>query len=822
MSARISWLDVKLGLRMTIKHPVLSLVGGLGIAVGIAVSVAFFSFTGTYIYPKLPLDEGDRVVALENRDIAINDEERRSVHDFFAWREQLRSVRDLTAFRTVQRNLITGDGAPEPVQVAEMTAAGFRLARVPALLGRHLTDDDERDGAPPVLVIGYHIWQNRFAADPNIIAREVRLGGVPHTVIGVMPEGFAFPESHRYWTAFRVRPSAYERREGPAIFIAGRLAPGVTMATAQGELSAIGRRASAAFPETHEQLRPMVMPYTHTLSGVHGITLWEVLSMNLMMGIVLAVVVLNVAVLVYARTAARHGEIATRHALGASRGRIVAQLFAEALVLSLAAAALGMGLARIGVELTDRIMALEMDYGTPFWIDYSVRPSTVLFAVALAVLTAVVTGVLPALQATRRNVQADLRQIGQGGARLGRTWTTLIVAQVAIAVIGLPAATNIGWSGMRGAFTQRIYPAEEFLRATVVPETPAAEAEGATGEPNVLFAVRLTELMGRLRARPDVAGLTFNSSTAGHSGPILVEGERPPIDSPGGHGVGAMGVYPGYDAVFGARVLRGRPLDLRDLGEASRVVMVSESFVRDVLGGGEAVGRRIRHVSQRELAGEDVPVEWNTIVGVVQDLVVNRVAPDVIGPVLYYPVRPSNIAAASLILRLRGTTPGDFSPVLRQIAADVDPSLRVAGIRSMADADQQLQLGARLAGLAVGLVLLIGLLLSAAGIYAMMSFTITQRRREIGIRSALGGQPRQVVLAVFSRAASQIGIGLGVGVAAAVGIEQLTDGGLVGGRGAVLLPAIAVIMAVVGLLAALGPARRGLRIEPTEALRAEG
>ena len=205
MSARMSWLDVKLGLRMMVKHPALTLVGGLGMAVGIGISVAFFSVTRTYLYPTLPLDEGERVVALENRDVAIDNEERRSLHDFITWREELRSVEDLTAFRTVQRNLITGVGPPEVVQVAELTASGFRLARVPALLGRHLTVDDEREGAAPVLVIGYHVWRNRFAGDPGVIGRDVRLGGVSHTVVGVAPEGFAFPESHAFWRALRER-----------------------------------------------------------------------------------------------------------------------------------------------------------------------------------------------------------------------------------------------------------------------------------------------------------------------------------------------------------------------------------------------------------------------------------------------------------------------------------------------------------------------------------------------------------------------------------------------------------------------------------------
>src|SRR5688572_10140777 len=321
MSARISWLDVKLGLRMLVKHPALTVVGGLGMAVAIAISVGFFSFMLAYGWPELPLEEGDRVVALENRDIAINNEDRRALHDFFTWREELRSVQDLAAFRTVERNLITGDGPPELVFVAEMSAAGFRVARVPPLLGRHLIEADERADATPVVVIGYDVWQNRFAADRGIIGRTLRLGGTVRTIVGVMPEGFAFPENHRIWTPPRVNPTAVAPRQGPEIFMFGRLAPGITMAQAQSELDGLGARAAAAFPETHAQLRPMVMPYTHSLTDIQGMTRWALAQMQLMTNLLLLVVALNVAVLIYARTATRHGEVAVSRAMGAGRTR---------------------------------------------------------------------------------------------------------------------------------------------------------------------------------------------------------------------------------------------------------------------------------------------------------------------------------------------------------------------------------------------------------------------------------------------------------------------------------------------------------------------
>lgn len=347
MSPRVSWLDVKLGVRMLVKHPALTIIGGFGLALGIAISLTFFSVMASLVYPTLPLSEGERIVALENRDAEVNDEERRALHDFFTWRGELESVEELAAFRTVPRNLVEGSGVPEAVHVAEMTSAGFRVARVPPLLGRYLLEEDERPGAPPVLVIGYDVWRSRFAGDPTILGRSVRLGATDHTVVGVMPEDFTFPVSHHYWAPLRARPDDFPRREGPAIHIFGRLAPGVTMEEAQAELDVIGRRAAAAYPETHAQLRPQVMPYTWSMNDIQGgVPLWNLAQLQLMVTLLLVVVALNVGVLVYARTATRHGEIAVRSALGASRRRIVGQLFMEALVLALASAAVGFVLAQ--------------------------------------------------------------------------------------------------------------------------------------------------------------------------------------------------------------------------------------------------------------------------------------------------------------------------------------------------------------------------------------------------------------------------------------------------------------------------------------------
>lgn len=246
---RVSSLDVKLGVRILLKYPGLSLVAGLGMAFAIGLGAGWFGFVHAMFDPTLPLHEGERVISIRNRDVRITptlddldfsetNPDRQSLHDFFMWRGELESVQDLAAFRSVSRNLVA-DGTAELVRVAQMTASGFEVARVAPVLGRPLVDNDEGAGAPPVVVIAYEEWQRRFEGDPDVLGRQLRLGNAVHTVVGVMPAGFRFPIQHRFWVPLRLNPLEYERGEAPSVNVFGRLVDGVTMDQAQAELTTI-------------------------------------------------------------------------------------------------------------------------------------------------------------------------------------------------------------------------------------------------------------------------------------------------------------------------------------------------------------------------------------------------------------------------------------------------------------------------------------------------------------------------------------------------------------------------------------------------------
>ena len=842
--------DVKLAARMLIRYPGLTCVSVLGIAVGIMISAGAFAILYTFVSPSLPFDEGERIVAIQNWDTGRNRAERRIVHDFIAWRGELQSVQDLGAFRQVTRNLLAPGRQPEAVRIAEMSAAGFRVPRVAPLLGRPLLDDDEQPDAPPALVIAAEVWRNRFSADPNIVGRVVHLGDTAHTIVGVMPDGFAFPVQDRLWIPFRAERLRSGPREGPSITVFGRLAPGATLAAAQAELGASAQRAALASPATHGKLRAKVTPYTFPFFDIDDpAARWIVHLFQFLITLLLVIVCVNVAILVYARTATRQAEIAVRTALGASRGRIIGQLFVEALALTVAAAAVGLALTSVALEQVNAAMT-QAYAAIPFWWVFELSPGLVAYVAVLALGAAAIVGVLPALKATSGRVATGLQQIsaGAGGMRLGKTWTVLIVLQVAIAVALLPAAIFHAWDSLRHGLADSGSTAKEFLTVQLVMDPPAATVVASESDEQEFarrFTARTEALARRLEAESAVATFTFSSTVPGGETTawIAVDGAEPPAaagegggwvasGSRAGHEVRFNRVAPGFFDAIDIPVLTGRGFtagdtdaaDPRVVGarrSAGAPVIVNESFARTVFGGASPLGRRIRYVGlSNDAEPGEIPLgPAYEIVGVVGDFPANPVDGDLSPAKLYHAVALGQVHGGILSLRIRGANPAAFAGRLRELAAAVDPQLQVRNVATLDAVLGQEQAMLRLvAAVLVGLTLSV-LVLSAAGIYALMSFTVAQRRKEIGIRTALGADPRRILGSIFSRALRQLAIGAVLGGTVAVLLELATDGGLMAGHGIVVLPIVGATVMIIGLLAVLGPARRGLRVHPTDALR---
>jgi putative ABC transport system permease protein len=848
----MNWLDFKLGGRMLVKYPGLTIVGGLAMTFAILVGIVIFQFAGLFLYPSLPLPNGDRIVALGLQDVAENEEEPRALFDFVSWKESLRTVDNLGASRDVTRTLITEDGDARPAFVAEMSSSGFTVADGQPLMGRVLTPEDEQPAAPAVAVIGHELWSTRFGSDPNVLGRTVQLGADHPTIVGVMREGFTFPVSHEMWVPLKIAGLEQAPRSGPAIAVFGTLAEGLTLETAQAELTTHGRRLAAEQKPTHERLEPRVVRYADMMAmGGNGEDLQFMLLIYFFIGMLVTLICGNVGLLLFARAASREGDLIVRTALGASRSRIVSQLFAEALVLGGLAAIVGLVVADLFLR-NWAMTFLEANYGNlPFWWDLSLSPATVVAALLLTVLAATVAGVMPALKITR-GMGDRLKQTtaGAGGLRFGGVWTVVIVAQVAVTVV-FPAV--VWFENVQLGRLQDYNPGfatEQFLAVSIESDAPVdnsgmidstidgnnATIDAATVERNARRAATLGELRSRVAAQPGVTGLTFVENLPGGEsverrielGYDAAEAASRGADAPAPiRSATVVEADTGYFDVVGAPLLAGRAFNAADAEPGARVAIVDQAFVDNVLHGRNPIGQQVRFVRPGNPAG---PTEWYSVVGLVGKLDVG--VPYRKGPFagFYLPGTPDRFDDVHMMIHVRGGDPMTVAPQVRQIAAAVDPSLRLVQIQRVNELNNGMLWVIRLWMSITVVMSSVALLLSLAGLYSVMSFVVARRTREIGVRVALGGSRPRILMAIFRRPLIQMGLGVLAGTSIIVAATawypytEMPGAGETGGftAAAVMMQAgYAALMFGVCMLACVVPTRRALNIEPTVALRTE-
>lgn len=831
-------LDLKLGGRMLVKYPGLTIVGGLAMAFAICVGTVIFQVLALILAPTLPLPAGERIVHIQNRDVATNDDEPRALYDFVVWRGALRSVTELGAWRDVSHNLIVAGGDARPVAAAEITASGFRVAGAAPLMGRVLTDSDAEAAAPAVAVIGYEVWRTRFGSDPNVLGRSVQVGDEHATVVGVMPEGFEFPVAHDVWTPLRAEMLSQAPRSGPPVTIFGVLAPGATIETAQAELTTVGRAIASEQRPTHEHLQPRVQPYANLFLGApRGEDLAILFSIYVFVLLLVVLVCSNVALLMFARAATRENELVMRSALGANRRRLVMQMFVEALVLGGVAALVGLVVADVALR-NWAVTFFEINVGRlPFWFDLRVSPGTVLYALGMTVLAAAIAGVMPALKVTRgMGLRMKQATAGAGGLQFGGVWTAVIVAQVAVTVAFPAIVYMVQWQ-LRHTQTFEVgFADEEYLAVQIqtdAPIGPSRNADAAGDAQRAAFGATLQELRRRVETQPEVAGAAFVDRLPGDWRPdrfvelsydrsvtaptaVAAAADSPPPSRI----VTIAAVEPSYFDALGAPIVAGRAFDAADTAPGVHVAIVDQGFVDLVLQGRNAIGQQVRFMDDGDMPPASAN-PWFEIVGVVQNLDLgspnrkNRAAG------FYMPAPPERFSEVYMLVHARGE-PMALAPRVREIAEAVDPTLRLSGFQR---ADEIRSGTMWLIVLRVSIVMtVVALLLSLAGIYAVMSFIVARRTREIGVRVALGATRASVVSAMFRRPLIQVGLGILAGAAliAAGGNLETEMPGLTGVftlTDLALLVAYAILMLGVCLLACLVPTRRALGVEPTVALR---
>jgi putative ABC transport system permease protein len=835
-----SWLDLKLGGRMLVKSPLLTITGCIAIATAIGVNAGFNEFTGDLFAGQARGEANGDVVRLSNFDTESGARDPRVLEDLGRWRAELQTVREIGAALSLDMGLVAPSGRPFPVNVAEMSASGFRIADMVPELGRPLLDSDDGPGAEPVMVLSHEAWLRYLGGNPEVVGSQLRLGETSYRVVGIAPTEFDFPAaSFEVWTNFRRNPEAYPPRAGPGVIAFGRLADGRTLEEAQREMEQLGQRAAADAPETHGQLRPTVTPFSE--SGLDSPQIrWALRIARTLLVMLLVVACANVATLVFARNAGRATEIAIRHALGAGRGRIVMQLFGEALVLALLSTAVGLAVADWGLRWGGEIFWEAQRIDPPVWWDPGISLSTALYSFALAFLGAGVVGILPALRATGKGAQDALRSASSGGVlAFGRLPTLVIVVQVAATVAFVPLVVAQTLRDVEDRFLAVSFPTEQYLSARLLvdsevqltsnAEDAAAGVEGRTVNiagiadsyplgPTLLARYRSMrdDVAERLRNEPGVRSVALTTRLPGILGQSIpaasLELDGQPPRGSGWYARTATVGLELFEAV-GDSMADGRGFTVADYGPDQRVAIVNQAFVEEILEGRSAVGRLVRAF---DADGDDAR-PWTEIVGVLPD--------DVAGPAsteaqIYYPLAGAGEYPVRLLVGVEGD-PSAFAPRLRAIVADAEPGLILDEVLTL-DALRRNELLQHLfqSGL-LGFIALVTALLATAGVYALMSFIVSQRTREIGIRTALGAEPRRVVRGVFLRTFVQLGLGVAVGLFLVGAMGQRSEAGLtrtlwLAGGG------VSAVLVTVGLIGCLIPVLRALRIPPTEALRADG
>lgn len=845
-------LDLTLGFRMLAKYPGLTMVAAFALSLAIGAGAGYLEFVNDLLHGRLPFEEADRIVGIQNWDLQSGKPEHRATADFVRWRGAWRSFEDLGASRSLDRNLITDDGRAEPVRAVEISAAAFRIARVPPLLGRPLVREDENTGAPSVAVIGHDVWISRFASDPAVVGRDIRLGNTAYSIVGVMPAGFGFPVYHSVWMPLRLNDHSSVPREGPALRIFGRLARGVTLEEAQTEVTTLALRTAAEFPDTHQHIRPVVKPYVQSLwSAVEDSEIQTKVfyAANLLFIGLLCVCGANIATLVFARTATRELEISIRTALGASRARIAVQLFAEALVLSSIAAAIGLLVTAYGLQWVKHTVTEAQGMRLWFWWDDSLSPITFGYAATLAIGAALIIGVIPALKATGRNIQERLKHstgASAAGLRFGRVWTGVIVTQAGLTVIFLAIAGTLTWGRYFSNAGDRevTFPVTQYIATQLNLDS---DSFGAASNPaqagdqfRKRFRVAYDAFAQRLAAEPGIAGVTYASRLPGMNHPEF-RIEVPGVSLEGGPDVGLQvrtaSVGLGFFETFQARIVAGRSFAAVDLAPGRHVAIVDQTFARRVFGGQNPIGRQFREAAnmlRTELIQSDPGADvsraapssrpagpWVEIIGVIADLTVdtNKKIGD---SIVYRPAAAEAVDPFHVTVHVRGDASAIMSR-LRTIAAEVNPLLRLRELKTFDQVHGSDRVAIEFFAHLLTGVSAVALVLATAGIYALMSFTVARQTTEIGIRIALGANPRRIVASTFSRGLAQVGLGVLIGslpaslMVASLAPEVSVQRAVEVAVAACLIPA--AFMMLVTALACAVPARRALKIQPADALK---
>jgi predicted permease len=820
------WQDLRYAFRTFVKSPGFTIIAVLSVALGIAANTAIFTLVNAMLFKPMPVPHPDRLVALYTTEPNSRYPGQFSYPDYRDYRDHNEVFSDLIVHYGAPVSMKNNNDKAELIWGELVSGNYFTGLGVAPAAGRVLTPDDDRaEGSSPVAVLRHTFWQRRFAGDPNIIGREVRLNGHDFTIIGIAREGFSGTRFVGFipdvWIPVSMHASVVagseswlENRGGESFNVNGRLKPGVTIEQATAAMNTYARQLGDAYPRTNANISVGMVPAaTKTQPAITLLGYIPIVS-ALLMGIVALVLLIacaNVANLLLARASVRRREIAIRLALGASRWRLVRQLLTESVLLSLTGGGLGLLLAQWGNTLVP-LASPQLDFATiDFNYDLALDKRILGFTLVVSLLTGVVFGLLPALQASRPDIVTTLKGEALSVASGMRRWSlrnVLVVAQIALSLVLLISA-GLFVRSMQHA--QELNPGFESRRIMLASVDVGLHGyDEAKGRRFFKQIVERVETLPGVEAASIAGPLPLDAYENG--GNLIVEGSMPRYENERIE-VGYSIVGHDYFRAMNTPIVEGRMFSEHDNQNSPRVVIVNETAARRFWPNGSPVGKRL------QLGNSSGP--YYEVVGVAQDgkyLFLGEPPTEY----LFLPHAQNYEGKMTLIARTSGE-PGNLGEVMRQEVANIDNELPVYGVKTMPVFLDRLLSGPKsIAGLA-SIFGVIALLVASVGLYGVMSYSVAQRAREVGIRMALGASTGDVLGLVLREGLVLIGAGLGIGLLAAVAATRLLSSFLYGvsGTDAATFVAVPLVLTAVSLVASYLPARRATKVDPMVALRYE-
>ncbi len=801
--------DVRYGIRSLLKSPGLTLVATLALTLGIGLTTTMFSIVYGALMKGLPYPDGDRIMIIQRANPArgITRQNALPIQDFFDYKAQQHSFGDLATI-TSGTIYVSGEEKAERFDGSWISANTFDIVGVRPMLGRNFRAGEDTPSGEKVAILAYSTWRERYSGDANIIGKRIRVNGVPYSVVGVMPEGFAFPNNDKIWVPQQSDPLATKRGQGLYLQVVGKLKPGVSMDQANVDVATIAKRLASEYKESNEGFTASVQKFTDNYIGKEPRQL--LFTMLGAVFFVLLIACANVANLLLDRAAHRTKEVGIRTALGASRSAVVRQFLAESLVLSLFATVFGIMVAYFGIAMFNRAITVTQ---IPFFIDIRLHPQVLMFTILIAFLTTLISGAIPAIQSSRADINEILKDETRGASsfRIGKISKALVVFEIALSC-GLLVAAGLMIKSVTNMRTMDPgYSTANVFTARI--GFPAAYTD------TVAEWRFFDQVLERVAALPSVQAASISSglpaARQGFGGTnFAVEGQTYLKDKDYPN-ASQMSVTPNFFATVKASIVQGRGFNDGDRVDALPVVIINRAFAKKYFPNIDPVGRRIR------TGGAKSTAPWSTIVGVAGDMFSGN-QDNPFSPAMFQPFAQARSSFVYIAARTAGS-PLAITQGVREAVASLNADIPLYWVQPFEDAVAQSLWFVRVFGAMFMIFGFVALFLASVGLYAVMSFSVSRRTREVGIRMALGAQGRDVVGMIFGQGLWQLGIGMAVGLTLALGISQLLKIVLfqVQPRDPVIFGGVAVVLIIVGLIACLVPARRATLVDPLVALRSD-